>query len=77
MFNDFRGRDYIETKDWSKDDIQKLIDFAGELKQQRKDGIPHRLLEDKTAFCFSLICLREHVILLSGSDSAWRPCSFY
>jgi ornithine carbamoyltransferase len=49
---DLRGRDYIVTQDFGIEEIQHLIDRAGELKQQFKRGEPHRLLVDKTVFLF-------------------------
>jgi N-acetylornithine carbamoyltransferase len=50
MFEQFKGRDYIDTRDWTKEDLQAVIDFAGELKKQRKNNIPHKLLLNKTIF---------------------------
>ena len=49
-----RGRDYIATQDWTTDELQYLIDRAGELKRQFKAGEPHRHLPDKTIFLFFL-----------------------
>ena len=49
---DLRGRDYIATQDFSAEEIQFLIDRAGELKGEFKGGKPHRLLADKTIFLF-------------------------
>ena len=49
-----RGRDYIATQDFSAEEIQHLIDRAGELKRQFKADEPHRLLPDRTIFLFFL-----------------------
>ncbi len=49
-----KGRDYIATQDFSTEEIQHLIDRAGELKTQFKADEPHRLLPDKTIFLFFL-----------------------
>jgi ornithine carbamoyltransferase len=49
-----RGRDYIATQDFSSEEIQHLIDRAGELKRQFKAGEPTRVLNDKTIFLFFL-----------------------
>jgi N-acetylornithine carbamoyltransferase len=45
-----RGRDYIETLDWTTEEIDEAIALAGELKERFKRGEPHRLLADKTLF---------------------------
>jgi ornithine carbamoyltransferase len=52
MLGSLRGRDYIETRDWSVEEIQRAIDFAGDLKRKFKSGEPTRLLPDKTIFLF-------------------------
>jgi len=46
------GRDYITTQEWSKDEIEKAINLAKDLKKKKYDDIPHRLLTDKTVFLF-------------------------
>ena len=48
------GRDYIETIDWSVDEIDEAIGVAMELKERFKRGEPHRLLPDKTLFMLFL-----------------------
>ncbi len=49
-----RGRDYIETLDWSTDEIDEAIGLAGELKAKFAAGEPHRLLPDRTLFMLFL-----------------------
>ena len=48
------GRDYIETIDWSVAEIDEAVTVAGELKAAYKNGVPHRLLPDKTLFMLFL-----------------------
>jgi N-acetylornithine carbamoyltransferase len=50
--NAVRGKDYIETKDWSVKEIELALKTAGELKKMFKKGKPHRYLPDKTIFLF-------------------------
>lgn len=50
--NTVRGRDYIETKDWSVKEIELALKTAGDLKKMFKKGKPHRYLPDKTIFLF-------------------------
>ena len=49
-----KGRDYIETLEWSVEEIDEAIAFAGELKAKFTGGEPHRLLPDKTLFMLFL-----------------------
>jgi len=48
------GRDFIETIDWSVEEIEEALAVAGELKEARKQGKPHRLLPDKTLYMLFL-----------------------
>jgi ornithine carbamoyltransferase len=48
------GRDYIETLDWTVSEIEETIAVAGELKDARRRGEPHRLLPDKTLYMLFL-----------------------
>lgn len=47
MQTDLRGRDLITTQDWSKEEIETLIDVAWDLKRKRALGEPHAYLRDK------------------------------
>ena len=47
-----RGRDFIETKDWSVREIDLALKTAGDLKKMFRKGKPHRYLPDKTVFLF-------------------------
>ena len=49
-----RGRDYIETLDWSTEEIDEAISLAGELKAAFRAGEPHRRLPDRTLFMLFL-----------------------
>ncbi|HXH97456.1 MAG TPA: ornithine carbamoyltransferase [Gaiellaceae bacterium] len=48
------GRDYIETLDWSTEEIEEALAVAAELKEARRAGKPHRLLPDKTIYLLFL-----------------------
>ena len=45
-----RGKDYIETTDWTKEELETVLDVAGYLKRKFALGEAHRLLQDKTLF---------------------------
>jgi ornithine carbamoyltransferase len=48
------GRDYIETLDWTVEEIDEALAVASELKTLFHSGEPHRLLPDKTLFMLFL-----------------------
>jgi ornithine carbamoyltransferase len=48
------GRDYIETLDWSVEEIEEALAASAELKDRFRGGQPHRLLPDKTLFMLFL-----------------------
>src|SRR3970040_568374 len=52
LSNRVRGRDYIETKDWTVKEINLALDTAADLKKLFRKGKPHRYLPDKTVFLF-------------------------
>jgi len=45
-----QGRDYIETRDWSDAEIELALALSARLKELKRQGVPHRVLEDKTLF---------------------------
>lgn len=45
-----RGKDWIETKDWSKEELETLLQVSWDLKKRFALGESHRLLQDKTLF---------------------------
>jgi len=48
------GRDYIETLDWTTEEIEEALALSSELKEAFARGAPHRLLSDKTLFMLFL-----------------------
>ncbi|RME79247.1 MAG: ornithine carbamoyltransferase [Chloroflexi bacterium] len=42
-----RGRDMITTQEWTRDELDTLLDVAFDLKRKRALGIPHAYLRDK------------------------------
>jgi len=49
-----RGRDYIETLDWSTEEIDEAVALAMDLKGRFRRDEPHRLLADRTLFMLFL-----------------------
>ncbi len=47
MQTDLRGRDLIGDLDFSKEEVETVLDVAFKLKRDRALGIPHPLLRDK------------------------------
>lgn len=50
MITTLRGQDYIATADWSREELDTLLDVAHDLKRKFALGEPTRLLPDKTLF---------------------------
>ncbi len=47
MQTHLRGRDLITLQEWTKDELDTLVDVAFELKRQRALGVAHPYLRDK------------------------------
>ena len=47
MQTNMRGMDMITTQEWTKDQIDTIMDVAFDLKKKRALGIPHAYLRDK------------------------------
>lgn len=45
-----RGRDFIALSDFSKEEIETILETAFELKSERARGVRHHLLEDSTIY---------------------------
>jgi len=45
-----RGRDWINTQEWTKDELDTVIDVSLDLKKKFALGEPHELLKGKTLF---------------------------
>ena len=61
---DFKGRSFLKLLDYTPEEIGCLIDFAAELKNKKKSGIPHRLCEGK------------NIALIFEKTSTRTRCSF-
>ncbi|MBM4425078.1 MAG: ornithine carbamoyltransferase [Chloroflexi bacterium] len=48
MQTNFRGRDFIGDLDFSKEEVETVLEVAWDLKRKRALGEPHPLLRDKT-----------------------------
>ncbi|MFX3625396.1 MAG: ornithine carbamoyltransferase [Ectobacillus sp.] len=59
-----KGRSYLAEKDFTEDELLYLIDFAAQLKDMKKKGIPHRYLDGKS------------VALLFEKPSTRTRCAF-
>ncbi|GAB4526525.1 MAG: ornithine carbamoyltransferase [Anaerolineae bacterium] len=67
MQTDLRGRDLITTQEWTKDEIETLLDVAWDLKRKRAVGEPHALLRDKVlALLFFFSSTRTRVSFEAG-----------
>lgn len=44
----FKGRDFLKLLDFTSEEIKALLDFSAELKEKKKNRIPHRLCDGKS-----------------------------
>jgi N-acetylornithine carbamoyltransferase len=47
MQTGLRGRDLISLQEWSREEIDSILDVAVQLKRERALGVPHPLLRDR------------------------------
>lgn len=67
MQTDLRGRDLISTQEWTKEEIETLLDVAWDLKRKRALGEPHALLRDKVlAMMFFFSSTRTRISFEAG-----------
>src|SRR3989337_95857 len=67
MQTDLRGRDLITTQEWTKEEIETLLDVAWDLKRKRALGEPHAYLRDKVlALLFFFSSTRTRVSFEAG-----------
>ena len=46
-YNFLSGKDFLKLLDFTPEEIEKLIDLAADLKNKKKNGIPHKYCEGK------------------------------
>ena len=61
---DFKNRHFLKLLDFTPEEIHGLLDLSAQLKQQKKNGIPHRL------------CAGKNIVLLFEKDSTRTRCAF-
>ncbi len=67
MQTDLRGRDMITTQEWTRDEIDTLLDVAWDLKRRRATGEDHALLRDKVlAMLFFFSSTRTRISFEAG-----------
>lgn len=60
-------KDFLTLRDWSSEDLKRLIDNAIRLKKERKEGVKHHLLEGKkVALIFEKSSTRTRVSFETG-----------
>lgn len=48
MNSNLRGRDFLTVHDFNKEELSEILQFALQLKQEKKAGLEHHLLSGKT-----------------------------
>lgn len=72
---DMKGRSFLKLLDFTPEEIGELIDYAAELKAQKKAGIPHKLCEGKNiALIFEKTSTRTRCAFeVAASDLGMHP----
>ncbi|MEE8331350.1 MAG: ornithine carbamoyltransferase, partial [Acidimicrobiia bacterium] len=79
MQTHLRGRDMITTQEWTRNELDTVLDVAHDLKRRRALGIEHALLRDKVLamlFFFSSTRTRasfEAGMAQLGGHAQWIP----
>ena len=70
-----KGRSFLKLLDFSKEEIEYLLDLAASLKEQKKSGKPHRLCEGKNiALIFEKTSTRTRCAFeVAASDLGIHP----
>src|SRR5829696_3355890 len=77
MQTDLRGRDLITTQEWTRDEIDTLLEVAWDLKRKRAVGEPHAILRDKVlAMLFFFTSTRTRVSFEAGMAQLWGHAQF-
>src|SRR5258707_12500636 len=50
MKTNLRGRDFISTQEWTREELETVLHLAFDLKMKWGLDLPTRLLEDRTLF---------------------------
>ena len=58
------GRNFLKLLDFSREEIEYLIDYAAELKKEKKSGIEHKL------------CMGKNIALIFEKTSTRTRCAF-
>lgn len=67
MQTDLRGRDMITTQEWTRDEIDTILEVAWDLKRKRAVGESHALLRDKVlAMLFFFSSTRTRISFEAG-----------
>jgi len=67
MQTDLRGRDLITTQEWTREEIETVLEVAFDLKRKRAVGEPHAYLRDKVlAMLFFFTSTRTRISFEAG-----------
>jgi N-acetylornithine carbamoyltransferase len=72
-----RGRDLISDLDFSKEEVETVLEVAFDLKRKRALNELTPYLRDKSWQCFSSSAARARAVPLKPYGTSWRSCSIY
>ncbi|WP_309493698.1 N-acetylornithine carbamoyltransferase [Candidatus Hecatella orcuttiae] len=84
MSTSVKAKDLITTQEWSREELDRTLELALELKEKRRKRIPHKLLEGRTLFMlFYNLSLRTRnsfeagIFQLGGQGIFLSPTAVY
>src|SRR2546423_10037839 len=77
MKTNLRGRDFISTQEWTKEELETALHLAFDLKMKWGLDLPTRLLKDKTLFMlFFFSSTRTRNSFEAGINPPGGPANF-
>ncbi|WP_381418838.1 ornithine carbamoyltransferase [Staphylococcus hyicus] len=74
----FKGKSFLKTIDFSKTELETLIDFSLELKQKKKHQLPHPYLKGKNiALLFEKPSTRTHAAFSVAAKDLGAQVDYY
>lgn len=72
------GKDFISILDFSKDELELILDVAADLKRRQQIGIPHEILKGKTlGMLFAHPSTRTRISFETGMTQLGGHAQFY
>lgn len=69
---DLKGRNFLTLKDFTKEEIEYLLDLSADLKKKKKEGVLTDTLKGKNIALIFEKTVQEHAVLLRRQPMIWE-----